>query len=258
MSAAAAGAAVGAGAGGLVGGLTSFFGGREARKQAKALWREQNAWAVARERYNQQWVKDMDREKYLREVEGLKMAGLNPMLAYSAGGNVPNASSGQTPNAPPIENIGEHLGEGIDAAVSSAMSAYRTSEEMRALREDIGVKQKTQGNIEADTGLKKVNSALAEQQAEATDASRLNTKQDTEVKKAQENYWIWKATEAAHFSHSAELQWRLQKTMMPALHAYYDADTNKELQQAAIKARRVIDILNPLSKGREFNPGRMR
>ena len=79
----------------------------------------------------------MSGSAYQRAVEDMKLAGLNPMLAYSMGGaSTPQGARAQMMNA-------------LGAAVSSAMQARRLSADLKLMHEQRVTQQKTQALLDA-------------------------------------------------------------------------------------------------------------
>lgn len=90
-----------------------FLGGERQNSSAKSAAREANEHNIRNYKHRYQW-----------QVEDLKKAGLNPLLAVSQGaGSVAGAPSAQTPS-----NSGE-------AAVNSALQAKRLSAEVNLLEQ---------------------------------------------------------------------------------------------------------------------------
>lgn len=94
----------------VIGGAASLIGGERANRQNVELAREQMA-----------FQERMSNTSYQRAVEDMKLAGINPMLAYMQGGAT--APGGQT----------ARMDDVISPAVSSAMGAIRLKKEMDLL-----------------------------------------------------------------------------------------------------------------------------
>lgn len=99
--------------GSTITGAASFFGGLSANSSAKSAAREQ----IEADRFNY-------KRRYQWQVQDMKKAGLNPLLAVSQGApSVPGASAAQVPSNPAGE------------AASSALAYKRAHAEVKLLEE---------------------------------------------------------------------------------------------------------------------------
>lgn len=96
---------------GALPGIGSYLGQREANKTNREIAREEMA-----------FQERMSSTAYQRAVEDMKLAGINPMLAYMQGGASSPAGATTT------------VEDAIGPAVSSAQHARRLSEELRNMR----------------------------------------------------------------------------------------------------------------------------
>lgn len=107
--------------GSLVPGVGSYLGQKEANKANRELAREQ-----------MEFQERMSSTSYQRAVEDMKLAGINPMLAYMQGGA--SSPGGQTATMQDV----------IGPAVSSALHATRLRKELKLL-------DAQRMNVDADT-----------------------------------------------------------------------------------------------------------
>ena len=132
---------VGAVAGPLVGGALSLVGGNSANSANKQMAREQMDFQA-----------DMSNTSYQRAAADMKLAGLNPMLAYSQGGaSSPSGSTAQMQNA-------------LGSAVSSAMQYRQMNAELDNLRSQ-------NANIKSQTALNEALKVSAKKDAELKSTS---------------------------------------------------------------------------------------
>lgn len=118
----------------------SFIGGAIGNMQNRSMSREQMA-----------FQERMSNTQYQRAVADMRMAGINPMLAYMQGGAGTPSGSTATMN------------DVVSPAVSSAMHASRLKSELTSMMYQ-------RDNLEQDTSLKTAQRDLAEEQARRTRA----------------------------------------------------------------------------------------
>lgn len=94
-------------------GVLGIFGGKSANDQNIKIARE-----------NRKWQERMSNTAYQRAVKDMKLAGINPMLAYMQGGASSPGGSTAT-----VEDV-------VSPAVSSAMGAKRLAGELKAMQAD--------------------------------------------------------------------------------------------------------------------------
>lgn len=104
------------------------------------------------------WEERMSNTAHQREVADLKAAGLNPIL--SAGGSGASTPSGAVAT---FDNTMEHLGKGVQGAVSNVMAA-------KALAKDLEMKDKEIEAKDAAIALDRANARVAASNARFADA----------------------------------------------------------------------------------------
>lgn len=124
------------GLGSLVGGVLGYFGQEETNDTNLEIMHANNAFNAQQAQVNREWsaeqaakanefTKGMASSQWRRAVTDMKRAGLNPMLAYSQGGNASGSgamgqsSAASAAHAPQMVNS-------IGAGVSSALEGART------------------------------------------------------------------------------------------------------------------------------------
>lgn len=122
---------------------------------------------------------------YQRAMNDMRAAGLNPILAYQKGGNpVPSPVGASGASGPSLQSLpanpqGE-LGRGLSNAVSSALNAATTVQNLQAVNANV---KKT----EAETSLTKTNELKAVAETDYTKNKNLNPEVERDVMRAQEN-----------------------------------------------------------------------
>ncbi len=138
-------AAIGAGAA-LAGGIASIFGQSSANKNNLKIAREQ-----------MDFQERMSGSAYQRAVADMKLAGINPMLAYMQGGA--SSPGGQTAT---MQNV-------AGGASASAQGAMRLSNEIKMMNKDLKLRDQL---IEKETQL--AGKAMHERQIASAEAKAIS------------------------------------------------------------------------------------
>lgn len=133
--------------------LGSLMGGKQQQQASQDMAREQMA-----------FQERMSNSAYQRSMEDMRLAGLNPILAYQKGGaTTPSGAQGQAVDI---------IGNAARTGVSTAMQSRRLEAELKNMEE-------TNNNLSADTNKKVADTQLSH-------AARDNTEEDTNVKRQSE------------------------------------------------------------------------
>lgn len=121
------GGALIAGGASLIGGAISSHGQSNANKMNLKIAREQMQWNES------MWHKQNEYNTPAAQIDRMRQAGLNPALMYSQG-NVGNAGEVKGYSVPVMQNESEAIGQSVQAAGSTALNAFVTSQKMQQLK----------------------------------------------------------------------------------------------------------------------------
>lgn len=128
-----ASAMIGAG-GGLLSGVMNFIGQRESNQANQRLAENNNEFNAAEAKKNRDWQAEMSNSAKQREVEDLKKAGLNRLLAANGGASTPGGGAASGSPAT-MQNELEGAITSAREAAALRMAADKQTEEIGNLRE---------------------------------------------------------------------------------------------------------------------------
>lgn len=113
---------------GVVGGIAGFIGDSSAAAASARQARESRAWQRAENITNREFQERMTRNRYGYQMEDMRTAGLNPILAFqnSPPGSPPGASGG----GGAMGQVNPRMGTD---AINTALATLRNKEEVRKL-----------------------------------------------------------------------------------------------------------------------------
>lgn len=117
-----------------VSGIASAFGQSQANKANVRLARERMTFEGDQVTKQMQFQERMSGSSYQRATEDMRLAGINPMLAYMQGG-------ASTPGGGAASGAQATVQDVIGPAVASAQHARRLSAELRQIEQDTALKQ---------------------------------------------------------------------------------------------------------------------
>lgn len=126
-------ALIGAG-GGLLSGVMNFIGQREANQANQRLAENNNEFNAAEAKKNRDWQAEMSNTAKQREVEDLKKAGLNRLLAANGGASTPGGGAASGSPAT-MQNELEGAITSAREAQALKMAGDKQAEEIGNLRE---------------------------------------------------------------------------------------------------------------------------
>jgi len=159
------GAGIGA-IGNIFGGMMSSAGAANQNQQSLQLAREQMQFSAQQAQRQMDFQERMSNSQYQRGMADMKLAGLNPILAYQQGGaSAPTGAAGSSAGANFV-NAMEGLGQGIS-------SASKGAERFIDLQNTVAQTSttKTQGELNNANALLSVASAAKTAQEQATSAA---------------------------------------------------------------------------------------
>lgn len=174
-----------------VGGLMNYFGQQSANDTNVSLARETNSQNLQIARENRNWQEGMSNTAHQREMQDLKMAGLNPILAGTggAGASTPSGST-STSVAPQVENV-------MSGAVTSAMEGARLFNDYKSQQLTATKNAAEIDKMQAEKGVMKQQIAesamrtkvLAKDIPKADYTNRIYKQFEPALKKIEESTW---------------------------------------------------------------------
>ena len=155
--------------GGILGNQASAANTAAANAQSAANTASANRANLQIARENTQFQERMSSTAYQRAMQDMKIAGLNPMLAYQQGGAGTPSGSTATMQAAPVQR--PDYQDPLAPAVSGALDAYNKTALLRQAESQLGINQ---ANSTADIAMKAAQTA-------ATVTSAAKTQKETEI-----------------------------------------------------------------------------
>ena len=174
------GTIIGAGIGALgsIGG--SYLSGKSASKAAKKA----NEMAIWQQLNNQKFQMEMSNTAHQREMEDLKAAGLNPVLAANGGATTPNGGIGNTPayESYDYSNTAKYAALGFEKMLE--LKALKNATETKDA--DIELKGKQGTLAETETNLAKQTAAIKQLEKDILEANKNDIIETNRATKAAE------------------------------------------------------------------------
>lgn len=133
-------------------GVGQYLGAKETNASNEKLAEQANQANITTAREQMAFEERMSNTAHQREVEDLKKAGLNPILAANKGASTPGGAAGQS-TAAKLENPAKGVSESVQNALITAMTAMKTAA-------DTDVAKAQARNIDADTAKKGVDTEV--------------------------------------------------------------------------------------------------
>lgn len=147
--------------GGILGNQQSAANTAAANAQAAANTASANRANLQIARENTQFQERMSSTAYQRAMQDMKIAGLNPILAYQQGGAGTPSGSTTTMQAAPVQR--PDYQDPLSPAVSGAFDAYNKTALLKQAGEQLGINQGAlkvqQANSEAEIAMKAAQTA---------------------------------------------------------------------------------------------------
>lgn len=156
----------------VLAGASSALGQRSANRTNVRLARESMAFEGDQAAKQMQFQERMSGSAYQRSVEDMRLAGINPMLAYAQGG-------ASTPGGAAASGAQATVEDVAGPAVASAQHARRLQMELKQMRASTALTEGTTARQGFENALTEQQNRLAYQQTRVGEASERNIEAQT-------------------------------------------------------------------------------
>lgn len=151
---------------GIISGLGSLLGGIFSGVSQASAQDSANNTNIMLNRENRDWMTHMSNTSVQRNVNDMRNAGINPLLAAGGGASSPSTSAAEVAASNPASGLG-----GIGSAVQTAMDVSRTESQLEINEKQGKVIDSTDQNVRHDSK-KKISETQLNNAAQMTELER--------------------------------------------------------------------------------------